>query len=190
MCACLCMNKYRWKLTIVTRDYQSFHCISLPKNRSWQTDIYAIFSSLLLVPHSTELRQITCLTQGILIWCVPDCECWMYNPRKHKLCVLKLKMHEEDKAAADCLHRDTMTVSQENIFTSVSNGFASWAKPLNKGSARNRKTIHYSVQLIVINIGLACEKCSSTVFRNAGENGIYIYVYISDRSTLPNSGHF
>lgn len=79
------------------------------------------------------------------------------------------KTYEEDKAAADCLHRDTMTVSWENIFISVPNGFASWAKPLNKESARNRKAIHYCVQLIVVCIGLVCDKWFSTVFRNVGE---------------------
>lgn len=79
------------------------------------------------------------------------------------------KTYEEDKAAADCLHRDTMTVSWENTFTSVPNGSASWAKPLNKESARNRKDIHYSVKLIVICIGLVCDKWFSTVFRNVGE---------------------
>lgn len=34
------------------------------------------------------------------------------------------KMYEEDKTTAHCLHRDTMTVSGENIFISVPNGFA------------------------------------------------------------------
>lgn len=93
------------------------------------------------------------------------------------------KMYEEDKAAADCLHRDTMTVSWENIFISVPNGFASWAKPLNKESARNRKAIHYCVQLIVVCIGLVYDKWFSTVFRNVGEIDFF-----SDLFTVPDSG--
>lgn len=92
-------------------------------------------------------------------------------------------MYEEDKTTAHCLHRDTMTVSWENIFISVPNGYASWVKPLNKESARNRKAIHYSMQLIVICIGLLCAKWFSTVFRN-----IEAVDFFSDLFTLPDSG--
>lgn len=93
------------------------------------------------------------------------------------------KMYEEDKTTRCCLHRDTMTVSGENIFISVANGFASWVKPLNKESARHRKAIHYSVQLIVICIGLVCAKWLSTVFRNVAKVDFF-----SDLFTLPDSG--
>lgn len=93
------------------------------------------------------------------------------------------KMYEEDKTTAHCLHRDTMTVSWENIFISVPNGYASWVKPLNKESARNRKAIHYSMQLIVICIGLLCAKWFSTIFRN-----VEAVDFFSDLFTLPDSG--
>lgn len=94
-------------------------------------------------------------------------------------------MYEEDKTTVHCLLRDTMTVSGENIFISVPNGFASWVKPLNKESAWNRKAIHYSVQLIMISIGLVCAKWFSTVFRNVAEVDFF-----SDLFTLPDSGLF
>ena len=89
------------------------------------------------------------------------------------------KMYEEDKAAADCLHRDTMTVSWENVFISVPNGYASWAKPLNKENARNRKNIHYSVQFVAICVGLVCDKWFSTVFRNVREIDFFRFAYFA-----------
>lgn len=67
-------------------------------------------------------------------------------------------MWKEDKAAAACLHSDTLTGSWENISAAAPNRFASWAKPLYEKYTRNSKAIHYGAWLIVIGITLDYDK--------------------------------